>query len=83
MNATNSQLLFSTHDINLLNEDFLRRDAVWFVDKNEFGASELGSLLDFKLHKNLSPYNAYKIGKLGAKPEVGEIILNYGKKKQK
>jgi AAA15 family ATPase/GTPase len=81
MNATNSQLLFSTHDINLLNEDFLRRDVVWFVDKNEFGASELGSLLDYKLHKNLSPYNAYKIGKLGAKPEVGEIILNYGKKK--
>jgi AAA15 family ATPase/GTPase len=81
MNATNSQLLFSTHDINLLNEDFLRRDVVWFVDKNEFGASELGSLLDFKLHKNLSPYNAYKIGKLGAKPEVGEIILEYGKKK--
>ncbi len=81
MNATNSQLLFSTHDINLLNEEFLRRDAVWFVDKNKFGASELVSLLDFKLHKNLSPYNAYKIGKLGAKPELGEIILDYGKKK--
>jgi AAA15 family ATPase/GTPase len=76
MNSTNSQLLFSTHDINLLNEDFLRRDTVWFVDKNEFGASELYSLLDFKLHKNLSPYNAYKIGKLGAKPELGEIILS-------
>ena len=82
MNSTNSQLLFSTHDINLLNEDFLRRDTVWFVDKNEFGASELASLLDFKLHKNLSPYNAYKIGKLGAKPELGDIILNqHGKKK--
>ncbi|MGY5353456.1 AAA family ATPase [Wenyingzhuangia sp. IMCC45467] len=76
MNSKNSQLLFSTHDINLLNEDFLRRDTVWFVDKNEFGASELYSLLDFKLHKNLSPYNAYKIGKLGAKPELGEIILS-------
>lgn len=83
MNSNNSQLLFSTHDINLLNEDFLRRDTVWFVDKNEFGASELVSLLDFKLHKNLSPYNAYKIGKLGAKPELGEIILNqHGKKRQ-
>lgn len=81
MNSVNSQLLFSTHDINLLNEDFLRRDTVWFVDKNEYGASELYSLLDFKLHKNLSPFNAYKIGKLGAKPELGGIILkNYGPK---
>lgn len=81
MNSNNSQLLFSTHDINLLNEDFLRRDTVWFADKNEFGASELYSLLDFKLHKNLSPYNAYKIGKLGAKPELGEIIISkHGKK---
>ena len=81
MNSNNSQLLFSTHDINLLNEDFLRRDTVWFADKNDFGASELYSLLDFKLHKNLSPYNAYKIGKLGAKPELGEIIISkHGKK---
>lgn len=81
MNSNNSQLLFSTHDINLLNEDFLRRDTVWFADKNEFGASELYSLLDFKLHKNLSAYNAYKIGKLGAKPELGELIISkHGKK---
>ncbi|MBI9035718.1 MAG: ATP-binding protein [Bacteroidales bacterium] len=81
MNSSNSQLLFSTHDINLLNEDFLRRDTVWFADKNEFGASELYSLLDFKLHKNLSAYNAYKIGKLGAKPELGELIISkHGKK---
>ncbi|RPH33338.1 MAG: ATP-binding protein [Bacteroidales bacterium] len=81
MNSTYSQLLFSTHDINLLNEDFLRRDTVWFVDKNEYGSSELYSLLDFKLHKNLSPYNAYKVGKLGAKPNLGEIILSeHGKK---
>ncbi|MDO9510333.1 MAG: ATP-binding protein [Bacteroidales bacterium] len=76
MNSNNSQLLFSTHDINLLNEDFLRRDTVWFTDKNDFGASELYSLLDFKLHKNLSAYNAYTIGKLGAKPLLGEILLS-------
>lgn len=75
INSSKSQLLFSTHDMNLLNQDFLRRDTVWFVDKNEFGASEVDSLLDFKLHKNLSPFNAYRIGKLGAKPELGEIIL--------
>lgn len=83
LNSENSQLLFTTHDINLLNEDFLRRDSVWFVNKNKFGASEIYSLLDFKLHKNLSPFNAYKVGKLGAKPEFGDMILSkHDKNKQ-
>lgn len=75
MNSSNSQLIISTHDLNLLNEDFIRRDSVWFVEKDEYGSSDIYSLLDFKLHKNLSPYNAYKSGKLGAKPNLGEIIL--------
>lgn len=76
MNSTNSQLLFSTHDTNLLEKGFLRRDVVWFTEKNDFGASELFSLLDFKLHKNISAYNAYKVGKLGAKPRLGEVIIS-------
>ncbi|MEM7183643.1 MAG: ATP-binding protein [Spirochaetota bacterium] len=82
LNSQNSQLLFTTHDTNLLNEDFLRRDVVWFVEKNDLGESVLFSLLDFKLHKNLSPFNAYKIGKLGAKPNLGDIVLTgYGEEK--
>ncbi len=32
-----SQMLLTTHDINLLNEDFIRCDTIWFTDKNEFG----------------------------------------------
>ena len=76
MNSTNSQLLCTTHDINLLNEDFIRRDTVWFTEKNEKGSTQINSLLDFKLHKNLSPFNAYKIGKLGAKPNLGDIIIS-------
>jgi AAA15 family ATPase/GTPase len=84
INSQTSQLLFTTHDINLLNEDFLRRDTVWFTEKNKFGETELCSLLDFRLHKNLSPYNAYKIGKLGAKPRLGSIVFeDYGQEKQK
>ncbi|KAA6351323.1 hypothetical protein EZS27_001286 [termite gut metagenome] len=71
-----SQLIVTTHDINLLNEDFIRRDAVWFTAKNEAGESVLERLSDKGLHKNTSPYNAYKQGKLGAKPFTGNIFLS-------
>ncbi len=75
MNAPTSQLLFTTHNINLLSEDYMRRDVVWFAEKNDLGETALYSLIDFKLHKNLSPLNAYKAGKLGAKPHTYSVIL--------
>lgn len=76
VNSTKSQLLFTTHNINILMEDFIRRDAVWFCEKNEDGATELFSASDFSLHKNISIFNAYRIGKLGAKPNLGSIYLD-------
>ena len=71
-----SQLLIATHDINLLNEDFVRRDTIWFTDKNEEAETELVRLSDLGLHKNLSPYNAYRQGKLVKLPFTGAIHLN-------
>jgi len=71
-----SQLIMTTHDINLLNEDFIRRDSVWFTDKNSFGETQLTRLSSLGLHKNLSPYNAYKQGKLVKLPFLGSIYLN-------
>lgn len=71
-----SQLIFTTHDINLLDEDFIRRDTVWFAEKNEEGETSLERLSDKGLHKNTSPYNAYRQGKLGAKPFMGNIFIN-------
>ena len=59
-----SQLLLSTHDINLLNEKFIRRDVVWFTDKNKLGVTQLKRLSSLGLHKSMNPYNAYKQGKL-------------------
>ena len=50
---------------------------VWFIEKDRntsgstmYRASELG------IHKNLSLLNAYKVGKLGAKPNLGSTIFN-------
>ncbi|MEM0997389.1 MAG: ATP-binding protein [Bacteroidota bacterium] len=74
-NAKESQLFFTTHNIGLLLSDFLRRDVIWFCEKDENGASQIYSASDFQLHKNASLFNAYRIGKLGAKPNLGDIFM--------
>ncbi len=71
-----SQMLLTTHDINLLNEDFIRRDTIWFTDKDEFGETKIVRLSSLGLHKNLSPYNAYKQGKLVKLPFLGSQYID-------
>ena len=71
-----SQLLLTTHDINLLNEDFIRRDVIWFADKDKCGATALKRLSNLGLHKTLSPYYAYRQGKLVALPSFGSVYLD-------
>lgn len=63
------QLLFTTHDLNLMDLDLLRRDEIWFAEKKE-GATELYSLADFKVRKDLSIDKAYLEGRFGAVPPV-------------
>ena len=71
-----SQMLLTTHDINLLNEEFIRRDTIWFTDKDEQGETKVFRLSSLGLHKNLSPYNAYKQGKLVKLPFLGSQYFN-------
>lgn len=71
-----SQMLLTTHDINLLNEDFIRRDTIWFIDKDEFGETKIVRHSNLGLHKNLSPYNAYKQGKLVKLPFLGSQYID-------
>ena len=71
-----SQMLLTTHDVNLLDEDFIRRDTIWFTDKDEFGETKIVRLSSLGLHKNLSPYNAYKQGKLVKLPFLGSQYMN-------
>ena len=76
-NSTHSQLIFTTHNILLLDEDFIRRDMVKLVEKSrETAESHVCSASEFKLHKKLSLFNAYKIGKFGAKPELGSTLIS-------
>ena len=73
-----SQLLVTTHNIDFLGEqDIIRRDTVWFTQKNENGATELYSAADFDtsvLRKSTSLLNVYETGKLGAKPNLGSVF---------
>ena len=71
INPKNSQLLFTTHDVSLLDKEFLRRDQIWFVDKNRFGASELFSLNDLGERNDISNYaKRYLEGRYGAIPYI-------------
>lgn len=86
-NKSNAQLICAVHDISLLNKETFRRDQIWFVEKNQFGASELFSLADFKTDKvrNKSAFDKnYLEGKYGAIPyfDVDEKLdeLLYGKR---
>ena len=66
MEDTNGQLIFTTHDIQLLDEkSILRSDEVWFVDKKD-EASIMYSHNDFKEHHSISMYNGYNEGRFGA-----------------
>ena len=70
-NKSNAQLICAVHDISLLNKNTFRRDQIWFIEKNQFGASELFSLSDFKTDKvrNKSAFDKnYLEGKYGAIP---------------
>ncbi|MCR5423773.1 MAG: ATP-binding protein [Bacteroidales bacterium] len=70
------QLIVSTHDINLLDEDYIRRDVIWFTDKNDGGETQLIRLSTLGLHKTLSIYNAYRQEKLVSLPFLDSIYID-------
>ncbi len=70
------QLVVSTHDINLLDEDYIRRDVIWFTDKNDAGETQLVRLSTLGLHKTLSVYNAYRQEKLVDLPFLDSIYMD-------
>jgi len=71
----NIQLIFSTHDISILNNQQFRRDEVAFVDMNEYGESRLYTLADIKVRSDASFSKDYLLGKYGAIPLVKDTIF--------
>jgi len=70
----NAQLIFNTHDTNLLGSGLFRRDQIWFAEKNKYGEARLYSLSDFKsenVRKTEAFEDNYIRGKYGAVPYLG------------
>ena len=71
INKNGSQLIFNTHDTNLLDLNILRRDQIWFTEKNsETGESDLYSLSDFSVRKQENVEKGYMLGRYGAVPFI-------------
>jgi AAA15 family ATPase/GTPase len=74
LNNKNAQLIFNSHDTHLLGTGLMRRDQIWFTEKNILGEAKLYSLADFKsdaVRKTESFENNYLRGKYGAVPFLG------------
>lgn len=77
---TNGQLIFSTHESNLLDQDIFRPDEIWFAEKNKEGATEIYALSEFKEHHTIDIRKGYLNGRYGGIPFLGNLIdLNWGK----
>ncbi len=66
-----NQLIFTTHDTNLLDLELLRRDEIWFVEKDRQGSSTFYSLAEFKTRPDLKIEKGYLNGRFGAIPFLG------------
>ncbi len=73
LNKNGAQLIFTTHDTTQLNTDILRRDQVWFTEKNKEAATILYPLTDFKPRKEEALQKGYLAGRYGAIPFLGGL----------
>ena len=78
-NESQAQLIYTTHDTTLLDKKFFRRDQIWFVQKDEFGYSELSALSDFKVRSDASFERDYLAGVYGGIPWLKEFSVKEGK----
>lgn len=77
MNDEGAQLIFTTHDLSFLSNDLLRRDQIWFVQKDpNTGASDLYPLSSFSPRKDESLTNRYLHGAYGAVPFIEGLDSN-------
>lgn len=74
-NPQNAQLIFNSHDANLLGRGVLRRDQVWFTEKDSTGESHLYPLSDYKPRRQENLESGYLQGRYGAIPFIGPDFL--------
>lgn len=67
-NPNGAQLFATTHDTNLLQSKYLRRDQIWFTEKDQYGATDLFPLTDINTRETDNIENGYLQGRYGAIP---------------
>lgn len=73
-----AQLIYTIHDTTLLDKKFFRRDQIWFVQKDEYGHSELVALSDYKVRSDASFEKDYLAGVYGGIPFLQEFEMKEG-----
>jgi uncharacterized protein len=83
---TTGQIIFTTHESNLLDLDIFRQDEIWFANKSDEGSTNFYSLSEYKPRYDLDIRKGYLNGRFGAIPNTGDLAsLNwteYAEKKQ-
>jgi hypothetical protein len=78
--ATCGQLIFTTHESNLLDQDILRQDEIWFAEKNPAGETGFYPLSDYEIRSDLDIRKGYLNGRFGAIPFLANLHdLNWDK----
>ena len=70
---TKGQLIFTTHESNLLDQEIFRQDEIWFAEKDKTGTTDLYSLSDFKEHKTIDIRKGYLNGRYGSIPFLANL----------
>jgi len=75
INKNGAQLIATTHDTNLMKSNILRRDQLWFADKNNEGATEIYPLTDIRTRKGDNIELGYLQGRYGAVPDNDSVSV--------
>lgn len=70
-----SQLFFTTHDTNLFDQELLRRDELWVMQKNNYGATNLKSIHEFNIRNDKKLDKDYLLGRFGGVPNIRYDVL--------
>jgi len=73
INPNGAQLLFTTHETHILCSNLLRRDQIWFSEKNLNGETVIAPLTDYQLRSTDNIQKGYLEGRFGAIPFLGDI----------
>ena len=80
LNKNNAQLIFTTHETSILNQEILRRDQVWFCERDNNLSTRIYPLSDFKPRKDYEDIeNSYLTGRYGAIPYFEKISFKMSK----